>query len=260
MVHRHSLLRVTEFLSPASGGLEPSTLVSFEQEFRAYQAREDYLRAALEREKVLLGKSQELIRNRELLRKEAEHRLLNGLQMIVSLLLMQSRAEADAGASAQLADAAARVGVIARVHCRLHALNDASTVEFKSFLADLCREYESLRDAGGHPDPSIMVEGDEACLSASTAVPLSLIANELITNAAKHGRGTITVRLEAPAVGAHRLSVCNDGPPLPRNFDCRGSAGLGMKIVSALVEQIGGRLQFDEGVDRPAIRVAVTFH
>lgn len=74
-------------------------------------------------------------------------------------------------------------------------------------------------------------------------MPLSLIVNELITNAAKHGGGTITVRLEEPPKGGFILSVCNEGPPLPEGFDPAASKGLGMKIVQALVDQIGGELR-----------------
>lgn len=94
---------------------------------------------------------------------------------------------------------------------------------------------------------------------AATAIPLSLIANELITNAAKHGRGTITVRLEAPTEGGHLLSVCNDGPALPQGFDPAASAGLGMKIVLALVEQIGGKLRIDRCGQCQGTRFAVAF-
>ena len=63
------------------------------------------------------------------------------------------------------------------------------------------------------------------------------------TNAAKHGGGIITVRLEEPPEGGHLLSVCNEGPPLPEGFDPAASKGLGMKIVQALVEQIGHHAQ-----------------
>ncbi|MDP3240645.1 MAG: sensor histidine kinase, partial [Reyranella sp.] len=107
----------------------------------------------------------------------------------------------------------------------------------------LCGEYRSILASDERRKQTIVVEGADASLPARTAVPLSLIVNELITNAAKHGGGIITVRLEEPPEGGHLLSVCNEGPPLPEGFDPVASKGLGMKIVQALVEQIGGALR-----------------
>ena len=83
--------------------------------------------------------------------------------------------------------------------------------------------------------------------------------NELITNAAKHGQGVITVRLEETPEGGHLLSVCNEGPPLPEDFDPAASKGLGMKIVQALVEQIGGKLGVDCCAHCGGPRFAVAF-
>ena len=106
---------------------------------------------------------------------------------------------------------------------------------------------------------SIVVEGDEERLPGATAIPVSLIANELITNAAKHGSGAIAVRLEVLPEGGHVLSVCNDGPALPQGFDPAARAGLGMKIVLALVGQIGGTLRIDRCGQCQGTRFAVAF-
>ena len=81
--------------------------------------------------------------------------------------------------------------------------------------------------------------------------------------ASTEGAGTegraITVRLEAPAEGGHVLSVCNDGPALPQDFDPADGAGFGMKIVLALVEQIGGKRQIDRCGQCQGTRFAVAF-
>ena len=83
--------------------------------------------------------------------------------------------------------------------------------------------------------------------------------NELVTNAAKHSQGAITVRLEKTPEGGHLLSVCNEGPPLPEGFDPAASKGLGMQIVLALVGQIGGKLQIDHCTHCPGPSFAVAF-
>jgi two-component sensor histidine kinase len=145
------------------------------------------------------------------------------------------------------------------VHRRLHSIDGADVVTFRNFLEELCGEYSLLTSAEDRGNPPIIVEGNEVRLPAAIAIPLSLVVNELITNAAKHGRGVVTVRLEAPSKGGHALSVCNDGPALPPGFDPAASAGLGMKIILALVEQIGGTLQVSRCAHCQGTRFVVSF-
>lgn len=221
----------------------PRSVASYERELDERRGTEARLRDALAGEEALLRQKDELIHNRAVLSMEADHRLLNGLQMIVSLLSLQSRTEPNAQAAEHLSTAAKRVATLARIHRRLHALDDQEAVAFKPFLQELCGEYRSILASEDRRKQTIVVEGADARLPAKTAVPLSLIVNELITNAAKHGEGIITVRLEEPPERGLLLSVCNEGPPLPEGFDPTACQGLGMKIVQALVEQIGGMLR-----------------
>lgn len=235
------------------------TAASYEVELTEHRATEARLRAALAREQALLRQKDEVIHHREVLSLESDHRLLNGLQMIVSLLSLQSRAQTNSDAAANLFVAANRVATIARVHRRLHSIDGTDTVAFRSFLDELCGEYSSLLAAEERRNQIIVIEGDEIRLPATVAIPLSLIVNELVTNAAKHGSGAITVRLEAPPEGGHLLSVFNDGAVLPPGFDPAASAGLGMKIMLALVEQIGGTLQIGHCTQCQGTRFAVAF-
>ena len=76
----------------------------------------------------------------------------------------------------------------------------------------------------------------------STCRPLGFIANELLTNAAKYGEGRISVRLEKTLKGGYALSVANNGPALPKDFDPAAGKGLGIRIVRSFVERIGGEL------------------
>ena len=144
----------------------------------------------------LLRQKDELIQQQELFSKESDHRLLNDLQMIVSLLSLQSRASANAEAASQLAAAADRIATIGRIHRRLHYCDGVQTVAFKQFLEDLCRDFSSMLSSDQRPERDIVVEGIEVKLPTVTAIPLGFIVNELITNAAKYGKGRITVRLE----------------------------------------------------------------
>ena len=109
------------------------------------------------------------------------------------------------------------------------------------------------------PEQVIVVEGIEIKLPSVTAVPLGFVVNELIMNAAKYGKGRITVRLEPNPGKGYALSVSNDGPVLPEGFDPAACKGLGMKIIRSFVEQIGGELQINGGDKNQGARFTVLF-
>jgi two-component sensor histidine kinase len=132
--------------------------------------------------------------------------LLNGLQMIVSLLSLQSRAATNADVASHMATAADRVAAIGRIHRRLHSLDGVEVFALKPYIEDLCRDL-SLMLSAERPERAIVVDGVEIQQSAGTAIPLGFIASELIANAVKHGTGRITVRLEANPPKGYALTV-----------------------------------------------------
>ena len=219
----------------------------------------DELRAALARESSLLHEKELLLRGQELLRAESDHRLLNGLQMVVSLLSLQSRSASTPEVARQLSVAANRVGAIERVHLRLHFHDGTKTVALKKYLQELCEDTSGLTDSGGMRRLEILVEGCEINIASATATSLGFIANELITNAVKHGRGRIIVGLDTDLDKGYALSVTNDGPPLPDGFDPAACKGLGMKIIESLVRTIGGDFGFGRGTDNQGTRFVVLF-
>jgi two-component sensor histidine kinase len=228
---------------------------SYERELISHRRLEIRLRQALARDETLLHQKDELIEQQAVLSQESDHRLLNGLQMIVSLLSLQSRASANAEVASQLATAADRVAAIGRIHRRLHSLDGVEVFTLKPYLEDLCRDL-SMMLSGGR---SIVVDGIEIVQPAGTAIPLGFIANELITNAVKYGTGRITVRLEAKPPKGYALTVANEGPGLPEGFDPAARKGLGMKIIRSLVDRIGGELRISRGDDDQGARFTVLF-
>jgi two-component sensor histidine kinase len=215
------------------------------------------LNAALQREEELLRERDELAGRQALLAEEFEHRLVNGLQLIISLLTLQSRAATTAEGAQQLIIARNRVAAIARVHRRLHVLDHEKTVELKHYLQGLCDDLSGML----LQEPTtltIVVLGAEVRLPTSMGIPLGFIVNELITNSVKHAEGHITVKIDtSPAT--HSLSVMDDGPGFPADFKPADSRGLGMKIIHALTAQIGGTLQFASGDGGRGARATVTF-
>jgi two-component system, sensor histidine kinase PdtaS len=231
---------------------------SYERELIRRRRTEKQLREALAREKALLLQKDELIQQQAVLNQESDHRLLNGMQMIVSLLSLQGRSSRNDEVASQLADAADRIATIGRIHRRLHSLDGVQIFAIKQYLEDLARDFSMMLSAE-HPERIIVVEGSEIELRAGTATPLGFIAAELITNAAKHGTGRITVSLKPNAEKGYALSVSNDGPGLPEGFDPAGGKGLGMRIIRSFVEQIGGELRIGRGDRNEGARFTVLF-
>ena len=216
------------------------------------------LQAALAREQVLQQEKHELSQRQVMLTQEFEHRLINGLQLIVSLLSLQSRTATTPEAADQLTIAARRVAALGRVHRRLHLLDHQDHVEFKEYLQHLCEDLSGLlfQEGSGY---AIVVEGAKAEIPTTMAIPLGFIVNELITNSAKYAEGHITVRIEATSPTDRSLSVMDDGPGLPAGFKPADSKGLGMKIVLSLVQQIGGELHILPGDNGRGTRFTVKF-
>jgi two-component system, sensor histidine kinase PdtaS len=240
------------------GNHERRTAASYERELINRRSTESGLRQALARGEALLRRKDELIQQQKVLSQESDHRLLNGMQMIVSVLSLQSRASANAEVASQLAAAADRVATIGRIHHRLHSFDGVETLAIKRYLDDLCRDF-SMVLSSERPARVVVAEGIEITLPAVTAIPLGFIANELITNAVKYGTGRITVSLESSPGKGYSLSVSNDGPVLPEGFEPDDRKGLGMRIIRSLVKQIGGELRIGRGDRNQGARFTVLF-
>ena len=198
-------------------------------------------------------------RRQALFGRESDHRLMNDLQLVVSLLSLQSRTQTNADTAPHLSVAANRVAAIARVHRHLHSLEGKQTIAFKHYLDELCEEYSTMLIAGEGLAAPIVVEGPEINLAAAIGTSLGLIVNELITNAIKHGRSQVTVLLAPDPGKGWALSVCNDGSTLPDGFDASARKGLGMSLIASLVAQIGGELRIERGDRDQGARFMVLF-
>jgi len=238
---------------------DPRTSASYERELERYRLAELELKKIIALDERLLRQKDDALENQALLSSESNHRLLNDLQILVSLLSLQSRATANAAAASQLAGAADRIAMIGRIHRRLQSFNGEKTVGFKKFLEGLCNDSSALMSSGQRGELEIVVDAAEVDLPATTCRPLGFIANELVTNAAKYGQGRISVCLERNLDGTYALSVSNDGPTLPTDFDLGAQKGLGMRIVRSFVEQIGGKLLVGPADRNKGARFTVLF-
>lgn len=178
-----------------------------------------------------------------LMSKEIDHRVMNSLQIVASLLSVQSRETDDAAAADHLKLAANRVMTVAQVHRHFYIERDISTTRFLDFLERLCTDLKRILQFD-----EIGVQGAEAEIATPRVVPLALVVTELVTNCVKRGAKSVSVKFEPAGRGGYRLEIRDDGPGLP--FDHNKKPGvLGMQVVRALTEQIKARISNHEGLD-----------
>lgn len=202
------------------------------------------------------------LKEKDVLLRELHHRVKNNLQMISSFLSLQSRNFQDQGARQKFKECQDRVRTMALVHERLCAATNLAWIDlaeyFRSLIDNLCRSY------GVRPDAvTARVVVDDTHLDIDHIIPCALIVNELLSNSLKHafpagqpGQLRIELRHEAAEV---RLTVADNGIGLPASaLADQGLAeqGDGLQIVRALVDQLAGRLEIDNGV---GASVRVTF-
>ncbi|NML17868.1 PAS domain S-box protein [Azohydromonas caseinilytica] len=186
------------------------------------------------------------LQDKDLLLYEVHHRVKNNLQVINSLLSLQLRSVTDPQGRRAIEEAAARVGVMARLHQELYRSDRHGMLDLAHWLRRLA--LDTLRLLDGDRRIALDFEADAGLLlGADQVVPLSLAVSELLTNAVKYafppGRtGTVRLRVHRHAQEL-RVLVADDGVGLPADFDLEASSGLGMRIIHALVRQIDARLQ-----------------
>ena len=217
------------------------------------QALANTLGAAIDKERVreaaesLNAALKQALADKDLLAREVDHRIKNSLTVIGSLLTLQEHGAKAPEAKAALKEAAARVLTVARIHEQLYHSPDVTSVAFAPYLERLCADLASSLGRGD--GVSFEVEASDITLPAARALPLGLIAVELVTNAIKHarhasGRSTVWVNLEPEDEGL-RLAVADNGPGLPDGFSTETNDGLGMRLVRLLVRQVGGTFAAD---------------
>ena len=216
------------------------------------------LQRSLDREMGLRNDLVDLARRHALLSQEREHRTANGLQFIINSLQRQSRVAQAPDVKAQLLAASSRIMAMHQVQRRIHENGQCEFVAFTELLRSICKDLSSLLCPDGDGGV-IEFEGEPLEVATAVSVPLALVVNELITNAQKYAAGCVIVRLERDAQGRRHVSVTDDGPGFPSAFEPRESKGLGMKIILALVDQIGGELTIRPGVSGHGACCAVSF-
>jgi PAS domain S-box-containing protein len=179
---------------------------------------------------------------RELLVREADHRIKNSLQLVVSLLTVQMRGLSDPAAADVLRGAIVRVGAIAASHLALQGSEDLRTLDLGVTLRELCTHFAQL-----HPGITVICRPEEALvLDADRAIPLGLAVSEVLTNALRHAfrdRASGVVVVEAMRQQSHLLvRVSDDGAGMDVST---GGTGLGSRIIQSLAARLAATIRVD---------------
>jgi two-component sensor histidine kinase len=191
----------------------------------------------------------ELLRQKEVLLQEMQHRVANSLQIIASILLLKARTVSSEEIRLHLHDAHQRVMSVATVQQHLQASGLNESIEIGPYLSKLC---DSLANSMvGDRSLSIRVQATSGAATSGEAVSLGLIVTELVINALKHAfpsgeTGEIAVSYDARGSG-WRLSVADNGPGPEEVSDERPHTGLGTIIVEALARQLDATVQKSGG-------------
>lgn len=187
------------------------------------------------------------LREKEILLQEIHHRVKNNMQVISSLLNLQSKHLSDPVAVEMFQECQHRIRTMALVHESLYKSSDLSKIEFGSYLRSLASHLLHFNEVDTRRI-RLATALEEVYLDIQTAIPSGLIANELLSNAMKHAfpgkrSGTIELALRPLPEGSYLLSVKDDGIGFPEGIDIRKAESLGLQIVSSLIDQVDGRLE-----------------
>jgi len=191
------------------------------------------------------------LREKEVLLKEVYHRVKNNLQVVSSLLDLQSRHLGGKSSKAVLQDCANRVKSMALVHEKLYQSRDLSRLDFGGYVRQLAEEiFRSYVATDGRLCVALAVDVCEMSIDLETLIPCGLVVNELVSNALKHGfpdgrKGEVRVRISQEDGGQIRLVVSDDGIGLPAGVETESPSTLGLKLVDMLSRQLGGILSLE---------------
>ena len=207
-----------------------------------------------------LRQSEDDLRNavaqRDLLIAEVNHRVKNSLQLVTSVLSLEAKASSSEAVRAKLESAGARIQAIATIHASLYEDDDVGSVRLDRYLERFCRHLSISLGAEARTI-ELNVEAEPVSLSTNKAITLSLAVNELVANAFKHafdadGSGRVDITLVAEGDDRAILTIADDGKGADEDGDAGatghlepedGKSGLGNKLISGSVRQLGGTME-----------------
>lgn len=212
-----------------------TVLVAVQQDITERKLAEERIKASLKEKEVLL--------------KEIHHRVKNNLQIVDSLLQMQSRRIKDKQAVEILRDSQNRIASIALVHEKLYRSEDLANIDFAQYIPDLNTHLFDTYNVSSDT-VTLTIQVAPISLEIDTAIPCGLIINELVSNSLKYAftenrQGEIMVEFYRSSDRTMTLIVRDNGIGIPEEFDIETTQSLGLTLVQGLVEQLEGTMELD---------------
>lgn len=208
------------------------------------------LAAILDERKRAEARLHTSLKEKEVLLKEIHHRVKNNLQLISSLLSLQAHAIGDDRAQRGFQQSQDRIRALALIHEQLYQSDDLGRIDLGAYLNDLIEKLQ--RSYGDAVAVTIDLTSDVVTVGIDAAIPCALIVNELVTNAVEHafpdGRGgRVTVCLRTDHTNQVTLTISDNGVGFSGAIDQPRRQTLGLSLVGALVEQLGGTWDVEGG-------------
>lgn len=197
-------------------------------------------------------KMKDSLREKEVLLGEIHHRVKNNLHIISNLLYLQANRSEDRRTREILQDSRNRVDSMALIHESLYRVQNFSQINLAEYVQKLSANLLSLYKVQTDAIPFKITAKTDILINLEQAIPCSLIINELITNALKHGLqnnrdGEVFVTLDRSPEHQLLLSVGNSGNTVPADFDLKNPQSMGLKLVVTLVKQLKGLIELERG-------------
>lgn len=197
---------------------------------------------------------------KEILLKEIHHRVKNNLQTISSLLSLQSYNIDDSNIKEAFRESQERVKSIALIHQMLYQQEKLSEIDFGQYLQRLTDSVSAVF-INPYSNISCSIDCDQTRIDIDTAIPLGLIANELIVNAYKYAfkgkdKGEINISFRRNSKNRYLFKIQDNGVGIPDHFKTCRSETLGLKLVSLLVRQLRGSISISNSV---GTEITITF-
>lgn len=193
------------------------------------------------------------VQEKEVLLKEIHHRVKNNLQVISSLLKMQSRSLQDPRIQAMFQDSQSRIHSMALIHQKLYQSQDLARINQGEYIRNLTSNL--FRSYSVNPRSiKLEVNVDDVFMSIDAAIPCGLIINELVTNSLKYAftgkalGGKIRIDLHRDAAGQFSLGVGDNGVGLPPHIDWENTQSLGLRLVRTLAAQLGAKTTLERSM------------
>lgn len=189
------------------------------------------------------------IEEKEILLKEIHHRVKNNLQIITSLLNLQTNNIENEHIKAILFQSKTRIESMCKVHEMLYSTNDLSGINYGDYLHELLANL-ILNAKGELSTISLNLDVQQLFLNINTAIPLGLLINELVTNTLKYAfpnneKGIITIKLNAISNTQFKLYYSDNGIGYSRDLVFTASKSLGFQLIESLTEQLNGKIERD---------------